>query len=627
MAAAPARTQYRRPRPGSLERPLSARMYRGTWLLVGLPLLVAAFSVARPTPLPAPPLPPAFDRYAADALATDLARSFPDRSPGSPQATGAAQWFEQQLHAYGFRTQVDRFFATIPGRGRVRLENLSTVAPGSSPDTIVVMAHRDNTGTSPGANDNASGTAALIELARGYANVGAGRRATPAHRILFLSTDGGAFGGLGAEHFAAQAARRGDVVAVLNLDALAGVGRPRLELAGDTARSPAAALVETAALRIQEQTGFRPARPSALRQLLDLAFPFSLYEQAPFVGRGIPAVTITSSGDRPATAFGDTAERLDQIRLAQLGGSAQEILGSLDQGVDLAQGTSTYLYLGSRLIRGWAIQLVLIAALLPFFAAAVDLFARCRRRRIPLAPAFRSYLSRLGFWLGVGGLFELFRVAGAWPGGARVPPSPESSVATHWPVVAVLGFVAVCLVLWFVARDRLIPRRRIGAGEEVAGYAAALLALGVVALLVVATNAFALLLLLPSLHAWLWLPQSRGKPPWTRAAILVAGFAGPLLLLWSLGSRYGLGLHAPWYLLELTALGYVGTAAVVITLAWAAAAAQLVALAAGRYAPYPAAGERPPRGPIRELVRKIVLTRRAARRRGPAVIRPTFGSR
>src|SRR5919202_2298932 len=227
MAAAPARTQYRRPRPGSLERPLSARMYRGTWLLVGLPLLVAAFSVARPTPLPAPQLPPAFDRHAADALATDLARSFPDRSPGSPQATGAAQWFEQQLHAYGFRTQVDRFFATIPGRGRVRLENLSTVAPGSSPDTIVVMAHRDNLGTSPGANDNASGTAALIELARGYANVGGGRRATPAHRILFLSTDGGAFGGLGAGHLPPAGARRNDVVAVLNLDALGGGGPPR----------------------------------------------------------------------------------------------------------------------------------------------------------------------------------------------------------------------------------------------------------------------------------------------------------------------------------------------------------------------------------------------------------------
>src|SRR5918911_2315375 len=445
MAAAPARTQYRRPRPGSLERPLSARMYRGTWLLVGLPLLVAAFSVARPSPLPAPALPPAFDRNAADALATDLARSFPDRSPGSPGATGAAQWFEQQLQAYGFRTQVDRFSAAIPGRGRVQLENLSTVAPGSSPDTIVVMAHRDNAGTSPGANDNASGTAALIELARGYANVGGGGRATPAHRILFLSTDGGAFGGLGAEHFAAQAAQRQDVVAVLNLDALGGVGRPRLELAGDTSRSPAASLVETAAGRIQEQTGSAPARPSAPRQLLDLAFPFSLYEQAPFVGRGIPAVTLTSSGDRPAAAFGDTVERLDRIRLAQLGGSAQELLGSLDQGVDLAQGTSRYVYLGSRLVRGWAIELVLIAALLPFFAAAVDLFARCRRRRIPLAPAFRSYLSRLALWVWIAAMFELFDLLGFWPDGVPRPPALTSAAARNWPAFALimLGLLAL----------------------------------------------------------------------------------------------------------------------------------------------------------------------------------------
>src|ERR671934_97859 len=573
MAAAPARSERRRPRPGSLERPVSARMYRGTWLLVALPLLVSAFSVAHPAPLAAPPLPAAFDRAAAAALASDLARSFPDRSPGSPQALGAAQWFEQQLQAYGFQTRVDRFEATIPGRGRVRLENLSTVAPGSSPDTIVVMAHRDNLGTGPGANDNASGTAALIELARGYANVGGGRRATPAHRILFLSTDGGAFGGLGAEHFAAEAARQKDVVAVVNLDSLASTGRPRLEFAGDTTRSPAASLVETAALRILEETGARPARPSALRQLLDLAFPFSLYEQAPFVGRGIPAITLTSSGDRPPPAFGDTPEHLDRIRLTQLGGSAQELLGSLDQGLDLAQGTSTYVYLGSRIVRGWAIELVLIAMLLPLFA-----------------------------------------LAGAWPGGSRVPPSPASSVATHWPVAATLGFLVTCGAAWLVARDRLLPRRRIGAGEEVAGYTAALLALGVVSLLVVATNAFALVLLLPSLHVWLWLPQSRARPPWTRAALLLGGFAGPLLLLWSLGSRFGLGLHAPWYLLELTALGYVGLPALVITLAWAAAAAQLVALAAGRYAPYPGPGERPPRGPLRELVRKIVLARRGRRR-------------
>src|SRR5919199_1468854 len=143
------------------------------------------------------------------------------------------------------RSSSPRSASPIPRRsprGRIRPANLSTVAPGSSPDTIVVMAHRDNTGTSPGANDNASGTAALIELARGYANVGGGRRATPAHRILFLSTDAGAFGGLGAEPSAARAAGGGEVAAVVTLDAPGGVGRPRLETGGAPSRSPAASL-------------------------------------------------------------------------------------------------------------------------------------------------------------------------------------------------------------------------------------------------------------------------------------------------------------------------------------------------------------------------------------------------
>jgi hypothetical protein len=37
-------------------------------------------------------------------------------------------------------------------------------------------------------------------------------------------------------------------------------------------------------------------------------------------------------------------------------------------------------------------------------------------------------------------------------------------------------------------------------------------------------------------------------------------------------------------------------------------------LAAGRYAPYPSVAERPPRGPIRESIRRIVLATRARKR-------------
>ncbi|HET7044264.1 MAG TPA: M28 family peptidase [Gaiellaceae bacterium] len=604
----------RRPRRGSLERPVSGRVYRGTWLLIALPLLVAAFSVARPTALARPALPAAFDGAAAAALAQDLARRYPDRSPGSPGAAGAARWLERQLTAYGLPVQVEPFEATIPGLGRRRLQNLVTTVngPPQSSDTIVVMAHRDDGGTGPGANDNASGTAALIELARAYAApAGTAAAVAPAHRIVFLSSDGGSFGSLGAARFIAKSPYRRDVVAVVNLDAIAGTGSPRIELAGAAPRSPAATLLRTAAARLTEQTGAAPRRPSAFGQLVDLAFPFSLYGQAPFVAHGVPAVTLTTAGSRPPSGFTDT--RVSASRLGAIGRAAQDLVGSLDQGLELAQGTASYVWVGDRLIRGWAIELVLIASLLPFLVAAVDLFARCRRRRIALGPALRSYRSRLGFWLLAGALFLLFGLAGAFPRGASRPIAPGSAAATHWPVVPLAGLAVLVAAAWLVTRVRLLPRRAVSAEEELAGHTIALLALAVVALTVVAINPFALVFVVPSLHAWLWLPQSRGRPA-VQAGLLVLGLAGPFLLLWSIGARFGLGLDAPWYLAALLSVGYVQLPPFAVLLAWAAAGGQLAALAAGRYAPYPDAEERGPRGPVRELVRTVVLVLRRQRR-------------
>jgi hypothetical protein len=518
----------------------------------------------------------------------------------------------ENVHVDAF---ADSFEATIPGRGRVPLRNLGFVVKGRSADTIVVMAHRDDSGLGAGANDNASGTGALLELARIYAPpVTATAQAGPQHTILFLSTDGGAFGSLGAARFAADSPYRSHVVAVVNLDSIGGHGRPRLEIAGDEARSPAAALVESAAARLTEQSGTAPGRTSALGQLTDLGFPFSLYEQSPFVGRGIPAVTITTAGDRPPPAFGDTPERLDRRRLTDVGRATQALIGSLDSGLELARGTRSYVYLGQRLVRGWAVQFALVAMLLPFAVSAVDLFARCRRRRIPVAPALRAYRSRLGFWLWAGAIFLFLGLVGVWPDGAARPIAPDTPVAGDWRVLGLLLFGVLALPAWLVSRARLAPRRRATAEEELAGHTAAMLALGLVALLIVATNAFALLFVLPSLHVWLWLPHLRERELAARLGLLVAGLLGPFILVGSLMFRFGLGLDAPWYLAELVTIGYVPLIAFLLVLGWIAGAAQLAAIAIRRYAAYPAAAERPPRGPIRNTVRAVVLGVRVRRR-------------
>ena len=116
--------------------------------------------------------------------------------------------------------------------------------------------------------------------------------------------------------------------------------------------------------------------------------------------------------------------------------------------------------------------------------------------------------------------------------------------------------------------------------------------------MLIVTNPFGLLFVLPSAHAWLWLVQARNRGPLLRTCLYVIGLAGPMLVIGSTALRFGLGLDAPWYLAELTALGYVSLFTLLLVLAWTAVAAQVLAVVTGRYAPYPAPADRPTRGAV-----------------------------
>jgi Zn-dependent M28 family amino/carboxypeptidase len=110
----------------------------------------------------------AFDEVGATQSARELATQFPNRTPGSPTAADAADWVAERLASFGFRVQRDRFQGDVPDQGQVELENVIAVSPGRSPDVLVVMAHRDNRGTTgQGANDNASGTASAASPTTG----------------------------------------------------------------------------------------------------------------------------------------------------------------------------------------------------------------------------------------------------------------------------------------------------------------------------------------------------------------------------------------------------------------------------------------------------------------------------
>jgi hypothetical protein len=583
MQPARPRTPRRRPRRGSVERPLDTRLVRGASVVVLAAILLAAFTIARPGSLPPPDLPPAFDGATAASLAAELAARHPDRTPGSPGSLGAARWLTDKLALYGLGVQEDVWRQDVPGLGRVELRNLIAVVPGRTSGAIVVVAHRDNSGRGRGASDNATGTAALVELARPYAAAGTLlERAQPQHTLVFLSTDGGAFGALGAARFARSRLAR-DALAALTLDGLAGPDRPRLELAGDGSRSPDPALVQTLAARVADEGAGEAARPGLLRQLVDLGVPFAYGEQGPLLGSRIPAVRLTGADDGGRSEAADDPERLDVAQLTRLGRAAEAALGSLDLGAEVVQGSAPSLFLGGRVVRGWALQLVLVAALLPFFAGLLDLVVRCRRLGVAFAPGARALLRHLAVWLAAGLAIVLAAVTGLLPDGPAAPLPPRSQAVSDIPALGLALTVAAAGAVWLLLRRRAGTARPVTAEDELGGYAVALAGLGSITVATALANPFALVFVLPSAYAWLLLPSARGGRGWARDLLYGAGLAGPAVALVSLAHRFALGAGVVPYVLGLAGVGYIPLVTLVLVLCWCAVATQVGAVAAGCY--------------------------------------------
>lgn len=91
-----------------------------------------------------------------------LSIDFPDRTfDNATRLEGAAVFVEAQFVAMGFTVESQRFNA----KGRPYRNLVIKLGP-DTPDVMVVGAHYDVAGEQPGADDNASGVAGLIELAR-----------------------------------------------------------------------------------------------------------------------------------------------------------------------------------------------------------------------------------------------------------------------------------------------------------------------------------------------------------------------------------------------------------------------------------------------------------------------------
>ena len=597
MEAARPRGRRRRARRGTVDRPLNTRLVRVSSLVLAPVALALLFSLSATGALPSPPLEPVFDEAAAVAVAEELSTEFPSRVPGSEGASNAVRWYSETIAGLGLGTEEEAWSTDLVDLGEVELRNVVTVIPGRSEEAIVLVAHRDNSGAGRREGDNASGTAALIELARGFAPQEALPAPLPNRTLVLVSTDAGAYGGAGAVHFARTSAHARQALAAIVLDDVGADGRPRIALAGDGSSSPARILVRTASVRISEQTGQAPSIPSVLTQLVDLGIPFAGAEHAPFVAEGVAAISLTTRDPASASAP-NVSGALSERRLGQLGRATEALVGSIDASIGAAFRTPDSVFLEDRAASGWTVRLAFVVAVAPFALGILDLLARGRRRGLPFRPAVRALRTRLLFWLFAGALLWVGGVTGVLPTGAALPLPPGSAFVVD-SNVAGIALLAIAFVLgWLAFRRPLVPLAQPAAEERLAGYACALSWLGVVALVVAITKPFALVFILPSLYAWLWLPLQAQL--WQRVGIYAVGLIGPIGGILVLGRELGLGpADTTLYVAGLATVGYISLLSVLLAIAWLTAAAQLGALAFGRYAPYAGGAEPPPSGLLR----------------------------
>lgn len=183
------------------------------------------------------------------------------------------------------------------------LVNVVGMLPGTGTETIIIGAHRDHFGRPagvlfPGADDNASGTAVILEVARALAKV----EAQPQRTILFLSFSGEERDLLGSRLYTSRpVVPLNATKAMINIDH-AGVGNGRLTI-GVTGMEKEVPAEASKAAGVQEKSEFYGFFPGG--------------DHVPFKEAGVPTVTVVSSGIHPHFHQpSDTADTIDPDVLA-----------------------------------------------------------------------------------------------------------------------------------------------------------------------------------------------------------------------------------------------------------------------------------------------------------------------
>jgi hypothetical protein len=552
---------------------LDPRIYRAALVPVLLAVIVCAFSLEdQPSAISTTLAPDAFSGARATRELDALAAAYPRRRAGD-----AADAALGRRIAGTFRGLAPSYEVTTPSftgetiDGERTLTTVLARQVGEPGPELVVVAHRDAAG--PGAKAELSGTAAMLELAR----VVAGGRLQ--RTVTFVSTSGGSGGAAGARDLVKRISGNPiDAVLVLGDVSSRDPRRPLTVRWSDGSTFGPLRLTRTVDQAVRTEVATDPGGPGLVAQWTRLAFPGTVGEQGPLIAKGLPAVLLSASGERPPAA--DAA--VDANRVEAYGRAALRTLVALDEGAALGARPGRELVTLRKVLPPWAVRLLIGALLLAPLLVAIDGFARARRRRHAVSPwlgwiaaaaAPFALAAALATVLGITGLLTATPPA----------PVPAGAIPIDSAGRAALVGTALLFVVAVVARPLIL--RATGGRKKLEGPgagAALLLAWCVLAALLWVVNPFAAAFMVPAAHLWLPLvaPELRLRRgvalvlvavsllPFAVAALVLAGQYGlhPLGFVWALMLAVA-GAHVGpigWLFWSIVA----GCALAAIVLAW-----------------------------------------------------------
>lgn len=521
-------------------------------------LSVAMIRPVEPKPSSAP----------ADQFSTDRAWEHLEEIARAPHPTGSVEiervrrYLVDQLQAMGLEPDVQSTTVAVPtGPGSAifgRVDNIVTRFLGSERGkAVLLMAHYDSVKTGPGAGDDGSGVAALLETLRALK---AGPRL--ANDVILLLTDGEEGGLLGARAFFEQHPWAQEVGMVLNFEARGSHG-PSLMF--ETSDGNAALIREFSKVGVPHFTfsyGYEVYR----RMPNDT--DFTIARQA-----GLPGLNFAfiEGLNRYHTAL-DDLERLDRGSVQHHGEFALALtrrFGDADLTARWKQGRNAIYFtlLGPIFIR-YPGSFALPLALLLLAGALFSLWRGVAQGRLKLLRVLASMVLQLFVAVILGGL--LMALAGQ-----LTSPFYSYSLANGWSSTS-LSLLAVAL-LWLAALLASFGWLHGTWGDHLLGAGLVLWSLLTLAMSAIAPGAsylFAVPLLCGVITAIVWFGRSSEARDvsWGTFAVLALSGVVVALILTPTFAMVGVALGAPTALL----VGLLGSLA-----AWGLLSPQLALLAPG----------------------------------------------